>query len=141
MPAGYSGTPLATKLGVASGHAVALLGAPRGWTIEGLPGDVRVVRRRSALPSGPRARVVVLFTRTAEEVRRLAPAVAEGLAADASLWVAWPRRAGGHESDVTESLIRETLLPVGVVDVKVAAFDHDWSGLKFVWRKENRAGR
>ena len=62
--------------------------------------------------------------------RRLAPA--------ASLWLAWPRRAGGHHSDLTDQLLRDVLLPFGLVDVKVAALDHDWSGLKFVWRRQRR---
>ena len=63
------------------------------------------------------------------------------LGADSSLWVAWPRRAGGHQSDLTDQVLREVLLPVGVVDVKVAALDGDWSGLKFVWRRANRESR
>ncbi|MBV8464286.1 MAG: hypothetical protein JO368_13395 [Acidimicrobiales bacterium] len=66
------------------------------------------------------------------------PALAAALGPAAALWVAWPRRAGGHQSDVTDALVRDTLLPVGVVDVKVAAIDADWSGLKFVWRKAAR---
>jgi hypothetical protein len=58
-----------------------------------------------------------------------------------SLWLAWPRRAGGHESDITDNLVREAALPLGLVDVKVAALDHDWSSLRLVWRKELRPGR
>jgi hypothetical protein len=54
------------------------------------------------------------------------------------LWVAWPRRAGGHRSDITDTVIREHALPMGLVDVKVAAIDEDWSGLRLVWRVENR---
>jgi hypothetical protein len=54
------------------------------------------------------------------------------------LWVAWPRRAGGHTSDITDNIVRQIVLPLGLVDVKVAALDQDWSGLKFVWRKELR---
>ena len=55
-----------------------------------------------------------------------------------ALWVAWPRRAGGHSSDITDNVIREHALPIGLVDVKVAAIDDDWSGLRLVWRVENR---
>ena len=55
-----------------------------------------------------------------------------------ALWVAWPRRAAGHRSDITESFIRDQALPIGLVDVKVAAIDDDWSGLRLVWRAENR---
>lgn len=57
---------------------------------------------------------------------------------DGSLWVAWPRRAGGHRSDITDDVVRAAALPHGLVDVKVAALDDDWSGLKLVWRKELR---
>ena len=58
-----------------------------------------------------------------------------------ALWVAWPRRAGGHSSDITDNVIREHALPIGLVDVKVAAIDDDWSGLRLVWRVENRLCR
>ena len=66
--------------------------------------------------------------------------VAAVLGPDEALWVLWPRRAAGHESDVTENLLREVVLPTGLVDVKVAAVGEDWSGLRFVWRREVRAG-
>ena len=71
------------------------------------------------------------------------PELPEGsrLAPDAALWIAWPRRTGGHSSDISDSLVRGGLLSTGVVDVKVAALDDDWSGLKFVWRSENRVNR
>ena len=55
-----------------------------------------------------------------------------------ALWVAWPRRAAGHRSDITDNAIREDALPIGLVDVKVAAIDDDWSGLRLVWRAEYR---
>ncbi len=54
-------------------------------------------------------------------------------------WIAWPRKAAGHDSDISENGLRELVLPTGLVDIKVAALDEDWSGLKFVWRKELRA--
>ena len=57
---------------------------------------------------------------------------------DGALWLAWPRRAGGHRSDITDNEIRAVVLPLGLVDIKVAALDDDWSGLKVVWRKELR---
>jgi hypothetical protein len=57
---------------------------------------------------------------------------------DGALWAAWPRRAGGHDSDITDAVVREVALPLGLVDVKVAALDEDWSGLKLVWRKARR---
>ena len=66
------------------------------------------------------------------------PACAPRIFPAGSRWVAWPRRAGGHQSDITENLLREHALPLGIVDTKVAAIDTDWSGLKFMWRRENR---
>lgn len=63
------------------------------------------------------------------------------IVADGSLWAAWPRRAGGHRSDISDNAIREAVLPLGLVDVKVAALDDDWSGLKMMWRTAQRAGK
>ncbi|HUO49544.1 MAG TPA: DUF3052 domain-containing protein [Acidimicrobiales bacterium] len=132
--AGYSGTPLAKKLGIKPAHVVALVGAPGGWEVPELPADV-VVRRGMR----SRADVVVAFVRRAVELDAVLATVVPKLGSADSLWVAWPRRAGGHDSDVTENLLRELLLPTGLVDVKVAALDQNWSGLRFVRRRELRA--
>ncbi len=134
--AGYSGTPLARKLGVKPGHRVLLKHAPAGWIIPGLRPDVSVTRRVS--PSADPADITVVFCRSRRQLERDLAALTSGLTANGSLWIAWPRRAAGYSSDVTENGLRELLLPVGVVDVKVAALDNDWSGLKFVWRKSMR---
>jgi hypothetical protein len=133
--AGYSGTPLAKKLGLRPGHVLALVGAPAGWEVEGLPEGV--LSRRGMRG---RADVVVAFVRAAVELDTVRSSVVPKLRAEDALWVAWPRRAGGHDGDVTENLLRDVLLPTGLVDVKVAALDANWSGLRFVWRKELRAG-
>jgi hypothetical protein len=140
--AGYSGTPLAKKLGIKeSTVAVALLDAPAAWSVPELPHGVDVKRvtsasrRRGAGLAG--VDVAIVFCRTAADVVAVTFLV-ESLPATSALWVAWPRKAGGHVSDVTDNLVRTVLLPTGVVDVKVAALDTDWSGLKFLWRKENR---
>lgn len=133
----YSGTPLAQKLGVKEGQTVLLIDAPGRWVIPELPDAVEV--HRSAEPvADPEAAVIVAFYRTAADLGDTAPGIARGLAPAAALWVAWPRRAGGHHSDISDHVLREVLLPVGVVDVKVAALDQDWSGVKFVWRLKNR---
>jgi hypothetical protein len=138
--AGYSGTPLARKLGIKEGHTILLIGAPERWLIPDLPDGVQ--ERRSAEPvMDPEAAVTVAFYRSAVELADTAPGLARALASTAALWVAWPRRAGGHQSDIGDNLLREVLLPVGVVDVKVAALDDDWSGVKFVWRLRNRPPR
>jgi hypothetical protein len=132
---GYSGTPLAKKLQIRPGAAVALVGAPRGWTVPELPDGV--VLRRSL---GKGADVVIAFVRRAADLEDVVGAVTAVLGPEDSLWIAWPRRAAGHDSDVTDNLLREVVLPTGLVDVKVAAVSEDWSGLRFVWRKGVRAG-
>jgi hypothetical protein len=139
-PAGYAGTPLAKKLGVKDDAVLVLIAAPPRWAVPELPASTKV-KRVSLSPSVLAGSDVALaFCRSAADVAALTEPV-ESLPASGSLWVAWPRKAGGHVSDVDENLLRELLLPLGVVDVKVAALDRDWSGLKFVWRKEHRAGR
>jgi hypothetical protein len=143
--AGYSGTPLAKKLGVRQGHRLLLANAPEGWTIPGLPPGVTVstslTRGTRPAPGAVAADVIVVFSRSRQQLERDLPGITAGLPATSSLWIAWPRRASGHVSDITENGLRELLLPVGVVDVKVAALDPDWSGLKFVWRKAARPAR
>jgi hypothetical protein len=131
---GYSGTPLWRKLGIKAGNVVALLGTPPGWSIDGLPDEV-VVRTRA---QGPADVIVAFFDRRSKVERRL-PTMLGAMRADGSLWIAWPRKAAGHESDISENDLRAIILPTGLVDTKVAALDQDWSGLKFVWRKELRS--
>ncbi len=82
--------------------------------------------------------VVIAFVRSRSELRTNKAGLLEALGAQGALWVAWPRKAGGHVSDVTEQSLRDELLPAGLVDTKVAALDDDWSGLRFVWRRERR---
>jgi hypothetical protein len=131
--AGYSGTPLARKLGVKEGATVALVGAPKGWRIPQLPAGAGAKDSlRGAYD------VAVVFVRAMSDLRRRVPALVRSLRDDAAVWIAWPRKAGGHLSDVTENAVRDLVLPTGLVDVKVAALDEDWSGLKFVRRRELR---
>jgi hypothetical protein len=129
MTAGYSGTPQARKLGLKPGLRLGLLAAPPGWALIDPPPTV-------ATKKGP-ADVLIVFVRSAAELAGL-PDLGERIFPDGALWVAWPRRAAGHQSDVTENGIRDAVLPHGLVDVKVAAIDDDWSGLKIVWRTERR---
>lgn len=137
--AGYSGTPLAKKLGVKDGHRIVLVDAPSGWNVPDLPAGVNIRRRkRSSRARTDQTDGVIVFVSSLAILDR-AREIARALPPDSFLWVAWPRRAGGHQSDVTEQAIRDAMLPIGVVDVKVAAFDHDWSGLKLVWRLQNRS--
>jgi hypothetical protein len=130
--AGYSQTPLAKKLGIKPHTRLALDRAPAGWAVPDLPEGVT-----PAAETEP-AEVVVAFFREAAELPERLPGLAQRIFPAGALWVAWPRRAGGHRSDITENGLRDHALPLGIVDIKVAAIDPDWSGLKFVWRVENR---
>jgi len=129
-----SATPLARKLGIAAGASVALVGAPAGFDVPGLPDGARLQRGRRAVA---RADVVLAFTRSLSELPG-AGALAADLAPKAALWVLWPRKAAGHVSDLTDEAVREALLTTGLVDVKVAAVGGDWSGLRFVHRRTPR---
>ena len=135
MAAGYSGTPLAKKLGIKPGHAVALLRAPDGFeaTLEGLPDGVTF---RTAA-RGTNDVLVTFHTRRADLEQRL-PARLAAMDVDGGLWVAWPKRASGVASDITEDTVRQVCLPLGLVDNKVCAIDATWSGLRVVWRRELR---
>jgi hypothetical protein len=132
---GYSGTALARKLGITEGARVALLGAPDGFDDElaPLPEGVTVLRR---LAGG--LDVAVLFVTERRELERRFPAVAQAVFPAGGFWVAWPKRASKVPTDLTEDVLREVGLPQGLVDNKVCAVTEVWSGLRFVWRKENR---
>jgi hypothetical protein len=132
---GYSGTPLARKLGIREGARVALLGAPDGFddVLAPLPEGVRVQRRL-----GADVDVAVLFVTERRELERRFPAVAKAVFPAGGFWVAWPKRASKMPTDLTEDVLREVGLPQGLVDNKVCAVTEVWSGLRFVWRKENR---
>ncbi|MEU9883936.1 hypothetical protein [Sphaerisporangium sp. NPDC051011] len=145
---GYSGTPLAKKIGVKPGHRVHLAHRPCCWQIPDPPdgcmvrdarlGDGAAGSGGSASAATAGADITVAFYRAAADLTSESSGLVHSLADHAMLWIAWPRRAAGHTSDITENLLREIFLPLGVVDVKVAALGDDWSGLKFVRRKENR---
>jgi hypothetical protein len=117
------------------GTVVAWTGAPDGFRdlLEPLPDGVRVKSRATA----PLDVLVVFVTRRADLVRRL-PALRRAIAPAGAGWIAWPKRASGVETDVTEDVVRDVALPTGLVDVKVCAIDETWSGLKLVIRKELR---
>ena len=132
---GYSGTPLPKKLGFKPGMAVAFVGAPDGFegALGELPDGVAVGTRLAG-----RKDLVVFFTTERRALARKAVALKRAIAPDGMAWVAWPKRASGVPTDVTEDVVREVALPLGLVDVKVCAIDETWSGLKLVIRKELR---
>ena len=133
--AGYSGTPLAKKLGIKDGMRLAALNAPAGYEtwLEGLPKTASVVERLSA----PAAAVHVFETKRSALARRL-KGLRKQLQPDGFVWVSWPKRASGVSTDITEDVIREVALPLGFVDVKVCAVTETWSGLKLVIRRSER---
>jgi hypothetical protein len=140
--AGYSTTGSAKKLGIKPGSTLVLCGADESWTVADLPDDVTVVRVELAEPpdAGTAEMVTIAFARSQAELDSALEVLARSIYPAGALWVAWPRRAGGHTSDITDNTIRAAALALGIVDVKVAAIDDDWSGLRFVWRKELRSG-
>jgi len=133
--AGYSGTPLVRKLGVKEGMRVAWLDAPDGFEalLDPLPDGLD--RRTSARG---RLDLAVLFVTRRSVVARRLPALREAIRPDGMVWLAWPKKAAKVETDVTEDVVRDVALPLGLVDVKVCAIDATWSGLKLVIRKELR---
>jgi hypothetical protein len=134
--AGYSGTPLAKKLGIKDGHRLTVLGAPDRFIIDDLPSGVAP---KTAL-RGASDVIVSFHTARADLAKRL-PALMRGLDVDGGLWVAWPKKASGVATDITEDVVREVALPAGLVDVKVCAIDDTWSGLRLCLRRELRPGR
>jgi hypothetical protein len=135
VAAGYSATPQAKKLGLKPGSRVRIDQPPDGWALDEPPDlDLDLVEA-TEVPD-----VIVSFFRRAAELAPRLPALANEIYPGGALWIAWPRRAAGHLSDITENLVRDQALPLGIVDVKVAALDEDWSALRLVWRRENRNG-
>jgi hypothetical protein len=129
--AGYSGTPLPKKLEIKDGTRVALVGAPKDFsrTLGALPAGARLQRGVEA----DRDLTIWFVTSRKQlegDLRRIMPARGEG-----SLWIAWPKKTSGVATDLTENVLRDVILPVGLVDRKVCAIDATWSGLLFSWRK------
>jgi hypothetical protein len=135
MAAGYSGTPLSTKLGIKPGHAIHAIAAPPDYRalLAPLPGDVTFTPR---LSSG--VDVVHLFVTAASKLEAAIPRIRKQMRADAVVWVSWPKKSAPVKTDVTEDVVRAVALPTGLVDVKVCAVDDVWSGLKLVVRKALR---
>jgi hypothetical protein len=133
--AGYSGTPLIRKLGIKEGQRVAFPAAPDAFDalLGPLPDGVTVKSRAT----GP-LDVIVFFTTSRAELARRLPALRRAMDPAAGLWVAWPKRSSGVETDMTEDVVRELGLANRLVDNKVCAIDEVWSGLRLVIRREDR---
>ena len=131
---GYSGKPLVAKLGIKPEMRIAILRAPRGY--ERTLGKLPQVRRGASAACA--LEFVQFFTREKRELERRFAALAQALAPAGMLWISWPKKASGVATDLTEDVIRVIGLAHGLVDVKVAAVDDVWSGLKFVRRIKDR---
>jgi hypothetical protein len=132
--AGYSGTPLPKKLGFKPGMSAAFLDAPE--ELDGLLGALDGVTVKRSLRGS--ADVVLCFVTARRDLERRAGRLRDAVAPDGMVWVCWPKRASKVPTDMTEDVVRDVLLPTGLVDVKVAAVDDTWSGLKLVVRRELR---
>ena len=142
MNAGYSGTPLAKKLGIKDGFVVVTVNEPSQYRelLEPLPRDVTITSDRQTAPK-IKIDVVHLFTNSRDELFRELPKWMRSIRQEGSIWVSWYKKAAKLPTEITEDTVREAALPLGLVDVKVCAVDEKWSGLKLVIRKENRSER
>ena len=134
-PAGYSGTPLAKKLGIKEGARVFLVGAPGDYDdlVAPLPGGAARVGRLD-----DKTDLVHVFSRSKAQLAKALAAYLKKMRPDCTIWVSWPKKSSGVETDITEDVIRAVALPMGLVDVKVCAVDETWSGLKLVVRRALR---
>lgn len=130
MNAGYSGTPLARKLGFKDGMRTVYVNPPDGFAVDGIDDARTRLAKRTDL--------IVFFTKERRELERRLAALRRAIEPDGMLWVAWPKRASGVATDMTEDIVRDVALPTGLVDTKVCAIDEVWSGLRLVVRKELR---
>ena len=129
QPAGYSGTPLAKKLGIKAGFTMKLVNAPPYYfdLFTDLPGNI-------SQPEDPAIEkdFIHIFTKSEEEYIRALPALKRELKANGMIWVSWPKKASKVVTDITEDKIRNFAIETGLVDIKVCAVDETWSGLKLV---------
>ncbi len=135
MTTGYSGTPLAQKLGIKSGFTVLTIGAPDDYShLLGDPYDIKIIADK---PAG-RPDFIHFFTNSREDLFSRLADLRNVIRQDGAIWVSWYKKAAKLPTEITEDTIRDAALPIGLVDIKVCAVDEQWSGLKLVIRKENR---
>jgi hypothetical protein len=129
MVAGYSGRSVVQKLGIKPGFRIFVDGAPASYdrVVGELPADATIAGRLKASLD-----MVHLFAMQAAALRKKLPACREAIAPDGMVWVSWPKKSSGVATDVTENVVRDAALSLGLVDIKVCAIDETWSGLKLV---------
>lgn len=133
--AGYSGTPLAKKLGFKKGHRIRIKNAPDNYLdlVSSRPDNVKISKSiRKDID------ILHFFTTSSSELASDLPKLMRAIHQNGMIWISWPKKSSGVTSSVTEDTIRTVALPLGLVDVKVCAVDETWSGLKLVIRKELR---
>jgi hypothetical protein len=133
--AGYSGKPLVQKLGIKPGFCIFTAGLPSAYSdiVGKLPAQVTVASRLT----GKVNMIHVFATRAAALADKL-PIYRDAIQPDGMVWVSWPKKSSSVATDLSDIVIRETALPLGLVDIKVCAIDDLWSGLKFVIPKDRR---
>ena len=138
--AGYSGTPLPKKLGMKPGSIVALVATPPNFesVLGELPPGVTLARN---VRTGAPFDVIIFFTKKLADLKKRFAAIAQRLNPSGGFWIAWPKKASGVATDLTEDIIRTVGLDEGLVDNKVCAIDDTWSGLRFVVRLSDRPAR
>ena len=137
--AGYSTTPLPKKLGIREGSLVALVTPPPLFAkaLEPLPKEARVVM---GVPKKAPFDVAIVFATKKKDLESRLKSAMKSLATDGGIWIAWPKKSSGLQTEVDEFVVRSTGLASGLVDNKVCAIDDTWSGLRFVVRKGDRTG-
>jgi hypothetical protein len=133
--AGYSGTPLAKKLGIKEGFKICVKNPPANYLelISPIPDGAKITGRLSN-----ELDMIHLFTKSRAELAASIENLMGRIKRNGMIWISWPKKSSNVPSDVTEDVIREVVLPLGLVDIKVCAIDETWSGLKIVIRQENR---
>ena len=136
MIAGYSKTPLVRKLGIKPGNAILPIRAPSHYfeLLGELPPGVTTVD----LEAEELVPFIHLFAKDRKDLKTYFPIAKQKLQKDGMLWVSWIKKSSKKETDISESDVRKLGLEIGLVDIKICAVDKDWSGLKFMYRKEDR---
>jgi hypothetical protein len=134
--AGYSGTPLAKKLGIKEASRLGFVNAPKDFNKElgSLPAGAKIFVGDLPAPLD----IVILFTDSSRRLKLEFPILAEKLSANGMLWIAWPKKSSGVSTDLSFDVVQNTGLQAGLVDVKICAVNEIWSGLKFVYRLKDR---
>ena len=135
--AGYSNSPLVKKLGIKAGQKVAIVNPPTDFLekeLRPLPDDVTIV----SAGKHKQLDFIMFFVNSAKSFEKELPKLKSKLARDGIFWVSWPKKSSGIETDLTFTVVQQSGLKIGLVDVKICAVNDIWSGLKFVYRLKDR---